>query len=506
MPQKETKLERRQRFERQALGYMIKTQDPDVIKRVRSLEFLYEPHEWIRRIVIDRIVEGKDLNPTELVRSLRRRVPYTAETLGLTFDAAQDMDADDFDAAMEFFVRRPGETDLNMAPESLRLADYATPDPFDLRKEVIRGLPQGTISFLHGPEGTGKTALALQLAIAKATGTPWVGKPTGAAGPVYFLAQETPLSEVQARVKAIARRDGHDLSEIASRLGITSESELQGSYLDFDAHAEALERTIRNMRAELVIIDHLSALSSDERDTGQIEIVEGLKAIAVRTSSAILIIDHDNKAGEGERRAQAGRGQKRRPIALSLWLRPDNQTPGMVWMSGGKGRNLPPEEIAGRTGLLWESLADPWDRESLGKPVTWGYLDLGSHQAAATNRPAIRNPRSEGLEAILTTEWIETRAIVDEAVRQGIVKSSSAGRTVRRELERLEAIGHAERQASRGPKPARWRRTEITRTPDQVKGDPDNLSGQPNVRVKPLEENTLDLFERGPASSRTSEG
>jgi len=443
------------RLELALVGRLFSAEDPEEeLEALEGYRFRTPAALQLHRAIADSVRGSSVVDPGEVAAALAGVIPVPYATISDALSAAADIAA-----PLEELRRvKEGEADREAPPPLFPVAvvppgSMLEHGPLELPEEVLPGIPRGSISFLHAPEGAGKTSLALQLALAKATGTPWIGRPVGGPGPVLFLAQESSPPELQARTLAIARELDLDLP--GAGLAFITERELSGRYIDLRRDGERLERTILELEAgpaELVIVDHLSALSPDERDLGQHRATEELHRIAVTTGAALLILDHDNKAGLGERSAHAGRALKRRAAAATLWLGMER---GIPFLEVGKGRYLSAEERA-RVWLRWRSLPDPWGRSSAGRPVSWGYLEPG---------PAPANGSKEGpspeLEGLIPDQWTGTREIVEEAARHGLMgglEGEAAGRSIRRALERLHRSGRVEKDAGRGRAGSRWRR------------------------------------------------
>jgi Mrp family chromosome partitioning ATPase len=75
----------------------------------------------------------------------------------------------------------------------------------------VQGLiPAREITLLSGDGGTGKSLLALQLAVASAAGTDWVGT-FPSQGPVLFVSAEDDLEELHRRLATIVRAKALEL-------------------------------------------------------------------------------------------------------------------------------------------------------------------------------------------------------------------------------------------------------------------------------------------------------
>ncbi len=79
-------------------------------------------------------------------------------------------------------------------------------------------------------------------------------------------------------------------------------SEVDGEFLNLTEHEAELEAAIRETSARLVVIDHLSGLACgvDTASSGEITaVMMSLRAIAGKTGTAFLVLQHLNKSGTG---------------------------------------------------------------------------------------------------------------------------------------------------------------------------------------------------------------
>jgi hypothetical protein len=74
-------------------------------------------------------------------------------------------------------------------------------------------LPQQCTAVIYSPTGSGKTFVALHLALSKAAGLPWFGKPMEGGTVVYLVTEDRP--GVEARAVAAARHMDLPLDDIA---------------------------------------------------------------------------------------------------------------------------------------------------------------------------------------------------------------------------------------------------------------------------------------------------
>jgi len=443
----------RPRLELAAVGLALRSpaRGGALLERIRALEY-EDPRAPAVLAVLEEIdfKEASDFELDLLADFLR--FPSPAAYIQDSLDAADEIESPE--RLLELLEDRPPAED---PPEILLpTMDLAGEEPLDLPDEIAPGLPRGTVSILHGAEGAGKTILSLELAIAKASGRDWIGVAVGDAAPVFFVAQETGSAEIQARTRAFAEARGIPFEELRRRLAVVSETELRGRYLDLRRDGARLLRTVLELRSELIVIDHLSALSPDERDLGQVAIIEALRRLAVESGAAVLLLDHDNKAGNGERSAHAGRALKRRAAALTLWI---GEERGAPFLDVGKAKRLSADERR-RVWLRWVSLPDPWGRSSAGRPVSWGILEPAEEPPLSGGNGAGREGRlDELLELLPAEDWISTRDLIGRVNDAGVYKRGSAvGRLLRRDLGKLVDSGEIAKRAGAGRKPADWRK------------------------------------------------
>ena len=86
--------------------------------------------------------------------------------------------------------------------------------PIPARQWLVDGLiPSGTVSLLGGDGGTGKSLLALQLAVAVATGGAWLGLPVTSGRAIYISAEDD-HDELHRRLSDITCAEGVTLADL----------------------------------------------------------------------------------------------------------------------------------------------------------------------------------------------------------------------------------------------------------------------------------------------------
>lgn len=165
-------------------------------------------------------------------------------------------------------------------------------------------VPQKTVTLFGGDGGTGKSLLALQLAIATAAGGSWLGR-TVQAGPVIFISAEDDEDELHRRTDDILRSadlEYHDLAGLTLRslagedalLAVETQVALIQSALfeELDARAEA-EGPV------LIVIDTLAdVFPSNENDRAKVRQFVGiLRGLALKRRCAVILLAHPSLSG-----------------------------------------------------------------------------------------------------------------------------------------------------------------------------------------------------------------
>ena len=165
------------------------------------------------------------------------------------------------------------------------LLDAEFPEP----RWAAQGLIPVGLSILAGRPKIGKSWLGLQLARAVAMNNQFLGVDVGG-GDVLYLALEDSARRIQSRL----RQQG-----ITREAGVTFEVEWphlkEGGF-------QALEERLTESDAALVVIDTLSRATGrvDQMDLAEVTtVLEPLQRLALDRNSAILLIDHHRKKGNG---------------------------------------------------------------------------------------------------------------------------------------------------------------------------------------------------------------
>jgi len=177
--------------------------------------------------------------------------------------------------------------------------------PVPARESLVPDLvPQRTVTLLGGDGGTGKSLLALQLCVAVATGTAWLGRSVQQGG-VIFISAEDDDDELHRRVDDILRSAGLTYDAVAGMtlrslagedalLAVETQVALIQSALfeELDARA-ALENPV------LIVLDTLAdVFPSNENDRAKVRQFIGiLRGLALKRRCAVVLLAHPSLSG-----------------------------------------------------------------------------------------------------------------------------------------------------------------------------------------------------------------
>jgi RecA-family ATPase len=216
-------------------------------------------------------------------------------------------------------------------------ADLAS-RPVPPREWLVHDLvPRKTVTLFAGDGGTGKSLLALQLAIGAATGTGWLGRSVEQ-GRVIFLTAEDDEDELHRRTDDILRAGGlsyADLSGLTLRslagedalLAVETQVALIQSTLfeELDARAEA-EAPV------LIVIDTLADVyPANENDRAKVRQFVGiLRGLALKRRCAVLLLGHPSLTGLNSGSGMSGSTAWSNSVRSRLYLSriaPDGHEP-----------------------------------------------------------------------------------------------------------------------------------------------------------------------------------
>ena len=203
------------------------------------------------------------------------------------------------------------------APEASSFAEVDLRGVHDVKPQVWwlnHYMPANEVTLLAAHGGTGKSTLALQLAVALALGVPFLGKTTQPAR-VLFLSAEDPAPVVMRRLRKIITAMGLDVELLRANLRVIDATEGEpalfaetGSgkgrsgattpaYSDLKAYIDANE-------IDVVIADNASDLfDGDEINRAMVRrFISALRRLVRSRGGAVLLLSHvDKNTSKGNR-------------------------------------------------------------------------------------------------------------------------------------------------------------------------------------------------------------
>lgn len=286
-------------------------------------------------------------------------------------------------------------------------------------------IPQRNVTLFSGDGGTGKSLLALQLAVAVCAGTNWAGREVQK-GNALMISAEDEEDELHRRLDDILRAEGKSYDDLASLTlrSLAGEDALLATdstmALTASALFDELEDRVQLDAPDLIVIDTLADVyPSNENDRTKVRQFVGLlRGLALRRNCAVLLLAHPSltglSSGSGLSGSTAWHGSVRSRLYLSRIVRDGQEDDTRKRALAVKKQNY--ADTGEETVLSWsdgvfrveaaESGLDRVARQSKAERVFLKLLrkccDQGrrvNHVGAATYAPKVfaDHPESEGI-------------------------------------------------------------------------------------------------------------
>ena len=205
---------------------------------------------------------------------------------------------------------------LPLAAEPAALPEAAAIPP----REWLYGtrLIRRFVSVLAAPGGVGKSALALGIAAALATGKGFLGERVHHSVPVWVLNLEDPLEELHRRVAALMRLHSLPRESLAGRLFLHSGRtrrltmaalDLQGTTIAHPDRTGVIDACLAAGIGLVVVDPFVKSHRLDENSNAQMDAAATAWAeVAEATGAAVLLVHHVRKGAAGD--VDAARGAK----------------------------------------------------------------------------------------------------------------------------------------------------------------------------------------------------
>lgn len=247
------------------------------------------------------------------------------------------------------------------------------------REWIVKGMvPDRQVTLMMGDGGTGKSLLALQLAVAVAAGGSWIER-TAKEGRVIFMSAEDDDEELHRRLDDILRAGGHSYDDVRGLIMRSLAGE--DALLAFDTKLalskselfHELERRATIERPSLIVLDTLADIyPANENDRAKVRQFVGiLRSLAIARKCAVLVLGHPSLTGMLSGSGTSGSTAWNNSVRSRLYLKrindgdhePDPDKRVLSTMKSNYGR------AGGEILLTWTDGAFVADREPTGMEI-----------------------------------------------------------------------------------------------------------------------------------------
>jgi hypothetical protein len=316
-----------------------------------------------------------------------------------------------------------------------------------LRPRVIeRLLRQGETMNLIAPPKTGKSWLVTDLAIAVATGRPWLGRFPTEAGDVLILDNELHGETSANRIPKVAKARGVGLDEFGDRLCVRNMRGCLQDIVTLDPYFRALEPG----RFRLIVLDafyrFLPAGMDENANADMAMFYNHIDRYASDLRCSFVLIHHSTKGNQSAKAVTdvgAGAGSQSRATDTHLVMR-QHEEDGVVVL-GAAVRSWPPiEPVCLRWDFPVWDVADDLDpthlkgegsrRRARGAPegaaAAGGWSPERFAQAFVATEPRSK-PEIRAVAAGEGLSWRRVADLIDIAESRGLIHRWRVGRAHR---------------------------------------------------------------------------
>lgn len=220
----------------------------------------------------------------------------------------------------------------------VRASDFA-PQAKPERQFFVKDLiPHKNVTILNGDGGTGKSLLAMQLAVASVTKTRWLGQ-TVKPGPVLYLSAEDDEDETHIRLKDICDAERLDLSavrdlHVALLAGenalLAVENSAQSSVLIKTQLFARLRGWLAQIRPGLLVLDNLADIFGANQNVQALarQFVGILRGLAIEFDLSVLLLAHPSLSGIGTGTGSSGSVAWNNSVRSRLYLQREKDKDG----------------------------------------------------------------------------------------------------------------------------------------------------------------------------------
>jgi RecA-family ATPase len=213
-------------------------------------------------------------------------------------------------------------------------------------------IPANQVTMLSGDGDAGKSLLALQLAVATAAESRWIGRQIDKPGPALVLSCEDDENEMHRRCAAICEAEGLNLGcldrlmprSLAGRETLLATLDRKENALAVTGLYRRLEADMERHKPALVVLDTLADLhSGDEINRAHArQFIGMLRRLSLRFNCAVVVLSHPSLTGMASGSGMSGSTGWSNSVRSRLYLEriteggqePD---PDLRRLSGKKG-------------------------------------------------------------------------------------------------------------------------------------------------------------------------
>lgn len=185
-----------------------------------------------------------------------------------------------------------------------------------------------SLNLVYGISGSLKTNLVIDLAVCVACGDKWLGAMDGnehveahkvKQSPILWIDADSGQNALHQRFGAMLR--AHHGNE---RTPIYYASFLNPPFTAIDASAvNSLIQYAVKRKVKLIVFDNLGTVSGgkDENSAEMIPVMSNLRFISEQTGAAVVVIHHDVKNDNGQRKTPRGHSSIEAALDLALWVK-----------------------------------------------------------------------------------------------------------------------------------------------------------------------------------------
>lgn len=190
-------------------------------------------------------------------------------------------------------------------------------------------IPDRNVTLFTGDGGVGKSLLALQMAVAAATGMPWLGMSV-AADSAFYLSAEDDREELHRRLAAISIAEDVPISDmeklqlwsIAGESALLSDLGKNSYTLRPTPLFERLLAWLLERRPKLVVLDTLADLfggNENERSHAR-QFIAMLRKLAIEAECSVLLLAHPSLNGRANNSGHSGSTAWQGSVRSHLYL------------------------------------------------------------------------------------------------------------------------------------------------------------------------------------------